>query len=70
MENKEPRRYKYRNKDGISATGRQEGWAYGVYFPGTDLNVGEMGGLGTGAPKNVEWIDAKPEHLDGATRLN
>lgn len=30
---------------------------YGCYFPGTDLNVGQMGGRGTGAPENVEWLD-------------
>jgi hypothetical protein len=32
--------------------------SYGCYFPGTDLNVGQMGGRGTGAPKDVEWLDS------------
>jgi hypothetical protein len=29
---------------------------YGCYFPSTDLNTGEMGGRGTGEPKDVEWL--------------
>ena len=32
-------------------------YQYGVYFPVTDLVVGDMGGRGTGKPNGVEWID-------------
>ncbi len=32
-------------------------YRYGCYFPLTDLVVGDMGGRGTGEPKDVEWID-------------
>lgn len=44
LEQKRPRRWR-------------RGDAYGCYFPGTDLNVHQMGGRGTGAPKDVEWLD-------------
>lgn len=30
---------------------------HGCYFPQTDLNVNHGGGRGTGAPKDVEWLD-------------
>lgn len=30
--------------------------SYGCYFPSSDLNVGQMGGRGTGEPKDVEWL--------------
>lgn len=32
-------------------------YRYGCYFPLTDLVVGDMGGQGTGEPKDVEWLD-------------
>lgn len=35
----------------------RRGENYGCYFPGTDLDVKQMGGRGTGAPVNVEWLD-------------
>lgn len=35
----------------------RRGEEHGCYFPSTDLNVGQMGGRGTGAPKDVEWLD-------------
>lgn len=37
----------------------KRGDSFGCYFPNTDLNVGEMGGRGTGCPKgpDVEWLD-------------
>lgn len=32
-------------------------WRFGTYFPSTDLCVNDMGGRGTGEPKDVEWLD-------------
>jgi hypothetical protein len=51
-----PRRFK-------STTDGKDGKPfYGVYFPGTDLVIGQMGGRGTGCPtKDIEWIDEEPE---------
>jgi len=39
-------------------------YRYGVYFPLTDLVVGDMGGRGTGIPKgdDIEWIDTPPDY--------
>lgn len=36
----------------------KKGGLYGCYFPSSDLNVGQMGGRGTGVPKDVTWIDS------------
>lgn len=59
-----PRRWRRRlAPDEKHPTGRDSEYVYGCYFPGTDLNVGQMGGRGTGADPRVEWIDPKPEHL-------
>lgn len=32
-------------------------YRYGVYFPGTDLVVFDMGQRMTGEPTHVEWLD-------------
>ncbi len=37
--------------------GSNSKYRYGCYFPMTDLVVGDMGGRGTGKPKDVEWLD-------------
>lgn len=52
-----PRRFRVRNS-GQHPNGSDFPWRYGVYFPLTDLAVGDMGGRGTGMPEDVEWIDA------------
>lgn len=44
---------------------------YGVYFPGTDLIVNDMGGRGTGASSVSEWadwLDPPPGHLGQCSR--
>lgn len=35
---------------------------YGCYFPSTDLNVNEYGARGTGAPRDVEWVQPSGEN--------
>lgn len=55
----EPRRFRV-PLTSTHANGRDAPYSYGVYFPMTDLVVGDMGGRGTGAPSGVEWIDEKP----------
>ena len=55
-----PRRFRQRIQDGgmhPSALGRTQ-YLWGVYFPLTDLVVGDMGNRGTGKPKDVEWLDS------------
>jgi hypothetical protein len=42
----------------------RDGWLYGCYFPGTDLNVSDMGVRGTGVPSGVEWLDAPSELME------
>ncbi len=56
MKRKLPRRFKMRC-DGKHPNGSDHPYRYGVYFPLTDLVVGDMGGRGTGCPTDVEWID-------------
>lgn len=51
-----PRRFRTRNQ-GKHPNGTNFPWRYGCYFPLTDLVVGDMGGRGTGEPKDVEWLD-------------
>jgi hypothetical protein len=56
---KEPRRYRVRLPEGKKhPNGTESEYRYGCYFPATDLVVGDMGGRGTGKPKDVEWIDS------------
>lgn len=57
-----PRRFRVAT-NGDHPTGRKVEYRYGCYFPFTDLCVGDMGGRGTGAPEDVEWIDEKPEWI-------
>ena len=52
-----PRRFRIRNSAGKHPNGSDCPWRYGCYFPLTDLVVGDMGGIGTGEPQGVEWID-------------
>lgn len=49
---KQPRRWRSKEVHPV------HGVVYGCYFPGTDLNVGNGGGRGTGAPQDVEWLDS------------
>lgn len=51
-----PRRFRIR-LTGKHPNGSNAIYRYGCYFPLTDLVVGDMGGRGTGEPKDVEWID-------------
>lgn len=52
-----PRRFRVRTVTGDHPNGSKSTYQYGCYFPMTDLVVGDMGGRGTGAPKDVEWLD-------------
>jgi len=58
IKRKVPRRFRTRC-DGKHPAGSNHPYRYGVYFPLTDLVVGDMGGRGTGCPENVEWIDSE-----------
>ena len=58
-ERKRPHRFRYRCI-GKHPNGTDFPWRHGTYFPLTDLVVGDMGGRGTGKPKDVEWIDEEP----------
>lgn len=53
-----PRRFRWKPTTGKHPNGSDSVYCYGCYFPLTDLCVGDMGGLGTGVPKDVEWIDS------------
>ena len=44
-----PKRFRIRTVFGL--------YRYGCYFPLTKLTVGDMGGVATGKPEDVEWID-------------
>lgn len=58
-----PVRFRWPTPEGVHANGAKTAWCYGIYFPATDLCVGDMGHRGTGKPgwPNVEWIDVEPE---------
>lgn len=56
-----PRRFRIK-LDRRHPNGSDAEYLYGCYFPQTDFCVGEMGGHGTGVPKNVEWLD-EPNNL-------
>lgn len=57
----EPRRFRIAIPNGQKhPNGTDTKWRYGVYFPQTDLVVGDMGGRGTGKPSDVEWLDDEP----------
>lgn len=53
----QPRRFRITLGSNAHPNGRKTLYRYGVYFPLTDLVVGDMGGRGTGEPKDVEWLD-------------
>ena len=79
-----PRRWRQIIPNRSAGAGRKNGAPlFGVYFPGTDLCVTDMGGRGTGEPRGVEWIDgvtvtapagevdANPRaHVRGLWRMN
>jgi hypothetical protein len=50
-----PRRFRFSCEKHPNGSDSQ--WRYGCYFPLTDLVIGDMGGRGTGEPKDVEWLD-------------
>ena len=52
-----PKRFRIR-LNGSHPNGSKTLYRYGCYFPLTDLVIGDMGGCGTGRPKDVEWIDS------------
>lgn len=56
-----PRRWRLVDPQRSPGAGRPAGAPlYGVYYPGTDLCVSDMGARGTGKPPGVEWIDPEP----------
>lgn len=58
LSKKKPRRFRI-PCNGKHPNGTDHPYRYGVYFPLTDLVVGDMGGRGTGCPTDVEWIDGE-----------
>ena len=56
-----PRRFRISLNGQKHPNGSNSLYRYGIYFPQTDLVVGDMGGCGTGEPKDVEWIDGNNE---------
>lgn len=59
----EPRRFRLKIEEGKKhPNSTEQKYRYGVYFPVTDWVVDDMGDCGTGIPKDVEWLDPKPEH--------
>lgn len=54
-QNRDAWRKRYGSEDGLP----KDGYWYGCYFPRKDLNVSEMGQLGTGEPHypGIEWLD-------------
>ena len=59
-----PRRFRWPTYKGRHPNSRITPYEYGVYFPGTDLVVTDMGCRGTGEPDKtkwpgIEWLDTE-----------
>ena len=53
-----PKRWRIKIEKGSLKAAPEAEWFYGCYFPGTDLNVNEMGNRSTGFQRRFfEWID-------------